>query len=324
MFFAFARPHYLWLLILILPLALLHMRYRGAGGGSRNLLTAMARLTALALLIGALAGPSVQWSDSVRTVVAVVDVSSSVRDEDLVRSGEVLAQTIRDTEGEADVKLVLFDASARQVEITDDLVSGDGILKFRNKAQSGPGSAIGEALALAGGLIRHDGRGEVILLSDGLETSGDARNEACRLGQRGIVVKTTPLGQRRDREVLLLTASLPPVASVGQTVQVQAQIESSVKTPARLIFRDLDVKTGKEVAKNVTLTPGVQTVSCDFPLDEQGLRQYEVRLEVQAAADTLAENNLLSGAIFVHPPRDVRVVETTSDMEDIKNRPESQ
>lgn len=313
----FVRPSILWLLLLVVPLAWLHWRSRIAAGRGQALGVAIVRLTALALLIAALARPVIDASDPVRTTVAVVDLSASIDDADLDQVGGELAKLIQGAARDSEIRLVVFDRVPREVPITNALRSPGGLAALRKVDSDGDvvartqstGSALADALILAGALIRHDGRGRVVLYSDGQETNGDARSAAFRLGQRGLAISVTPLGRPRDGEVVLRSVSAPPQAGVGATVLICAQVEASEPMRARLVVSGQS--GADEIVSSVELRAGLQTVTARCPLRAEGIAQLTARLE--SDVDTNRQNNSLPVAIRVMPPREVHVVEDGQD-----------
>jgi tetratricopeptide (TPR) repeat protein len=297
----FGHPTALWLLLLAIPLVVLHVRGgRSTSAGRWGAVTAL-RLLAFVLLVLALARPLLDRPDGRRTVVAVLDSSASVSDSALTRAIEA-ARSLRDGRGpDEDFELVVFDRTARSeppsvLDVTD---------RVRAAMPDEPGSALADALQLAGGLIPRDGRGRVVVYSDGLETGGDAEAEAWKLAQRGIQVETVSCEVAADREVVLVSAVLPPRVGAGATATLEATVDSTSSGPAELVIESqLD---GTQTRTAIERTAGRQTITQACPMTREGLASYTVRVEVEG--DGSADNNELPAAVFVERPLRVAVSE---------------
>jgi predicted Zn-dependent protease len=306
----FVRPGLLWLLLLALPLVVLHFDRRRMGLRSvRATLVAVLRTLAFVLLVLAAARPVLQQADPVRTTVAVVDVSASMSDTDLSKVQAALDQLVARQAAEESIELVSFDAQARWVGTCRAGAKRGERLTLPVRTAPPPGSALADALALAGALVPDAGRGRVVLYTDGLETTGDGLAVATRLAERGIGVETQAIGTPRAKEVILRSAALPDTAGLGATVELRAEVESAEESAASFVVRAAE--GGDEMVTPVRLRPGRQPVTCRIPLHREGLCRYTVRIE--SAADTLSENNALDVAVQVLPARTVRVVEDTAD-----------
>ncbi len=296
-----AHPTALWLLLLAIPLIVLHARGgRPVPAGRWGAVTAL-RLLAFVLLVLALARPLLDRPDDRRTVVAVLDASASVSNSAFTRAIEA-ARSVRDNRPpEEDFALVIFDHQAR--------IARPGLLDapdpIRPITSTEPGSALADGLQLAGGLIPRDGRGRVVVYSDGLETSGDAGAEAWKLARRGIPVEVVACEVAADREVALVSAVLPPRADAGATALLEATIDATEPGPAELVIESR--QDGTEIRAALELTAGRQTITRPCPLAREGLANYTVR--VVAEGDGSADNNELPTAIFVEHPVRVAVVE---------------
>ncbi len=311
----FVHPFYLWLLVILAPLAWLHVTHRMGLGGVRAAAVGVVRLVAIALLILALARPIVRVTDETETWVVVADLSASLRDDDLAAWSRRLNERLTALPNDVDVQWVAFKAAPRVVtEVMSDEQDVDLVALRRNLRDAAggyeapQGSALAEALELARGLIPLGGRGRVLLLSDGRETRGDAAAAAYRLGQAGIGVDCLAVAERASGEVALASVTMPSFAGLGETVELTAKLSSHAATSARVTTRGT---AGQTAEVPVSLEPGTQEVTCTLPVVAEGLQTFTV--SVQADGDEHAGNNQLRAATFVLPPYDVRVVASRDD-----------
>ncbi len=325
----FVRPGLLWLLILALPLVALHFNRRSGLRPARAVIVTTLRTLAFVLLVFAMARPVIEHRDPGRTVVAVVDLSASMTEADLETIRASLQKLAAARQSHETLRLVAFGPTAREIALTEQVFAPGALASLRRAVVANgtaappapsPGSAMADALELAGALIPHDGRGHVVVYTDGLQTGGDAEAAARRLAERGIGVTAEPVGATRPDEVVLRSVSMPPAAGVGARVELRAEVEASRATEGRLIISPLPNEAAppdntrapagppaEEIVIPIALRPGRQTVACLCPLHKEGLAHYSVRVE--SAVDTLPDNNTLSAAIRVEPPQNVLVLE---------------
>lgn len=302
----FARPGWLWLLLLIAPLLLLELRRpRPAHTRVRSVVLAASRVAGLACMIVALAQPILERVESLHTRVAVVDMSASISDADLEAIQARLEALARPVKGES-FRLVVFDRMAREVAVKEGEAAPNLLGIRRRTAVCEPGqsqSSIADALMLGGALIRGD-RGRVVLFSDGLETRGSARTAAYRLARRGIATECVVTGDLHGSDVVLRSISLPPAADLGATVELRLEIESSEPRPARLVVRSPGCP---DIVRTLDLEAGRHVLTERVLCDEPGLRTYTA--EIVGQGDTNELNNELSACILIAPARRVVVVE---------------
>ena len=249
--FSFGAPLVLLALLLLPALPLLLPR-RGAWG---------VRLAALALLVVALAQPSVERPG--RDVAVLVDVSDSVG------SGAIEA-------------LDAFDFAS--------LKRDPSLFYFAADATAVPAGGAGEVpsylgtdrtdLAQALQVAASEGAKRVLLLSDGAESVGDAR-----LALPGVPVDTYRVAPLPGTRVLALLS--PDAVSPGETVDVTAVVESDVATEVTLYP---SIKRG---GSEEALPPIRQRVEAgrtpfrfSFPVEEAGGTGGTGDLEVSARLET--------------------------------------
>ncbi len=310
----FVRPWALLLLLLVIPLCLLHKKGKNTNWHVRRWALLPIRLILLTALVLALAQPIVFQSAQTPTIVAVIDISASISDDNLLTAGQLLKQYFEDNDPQAKLHIVLFGS---QVFLTDtnlsDMLNHEVLPALRKRfieAKEGPnlltGTSLAEALTFAGTIIPSGSTGKVLLFTDGRETRGDALKSAAQLARRDIPVITFPLGAAKSGEVSLFQVSMPASAAAGSTVIVQAMIDSSLSGTSRLtISSNNDVVQTEQIE---TIQPGLQTVDLRLPLELRGLQSFTVKVETDN--DFRQDNNQLSTSIYVTAPLNVSVIES--------------
>jgi len=272
-----------WALIGLLPaLAILVLSLR-----RRSLL---GRALTLALLSLALAGPEIGLRQTQETVVFLVDRSTSVGEEATQALGELSAPVV--SRG-GEVGVIAF-AETSQVARWPGVGEAPG-------GQSLPpyGTDIGTAVDLALALAP-TGPTQIVLLSDGRATSGDALAASARARAHGIPIHVYPVG----RADLVRVAELvgPREAPLG-TVKLDATIEATRPTPATVhLFR------GAEAIRSLSVDLPVGRTRLTFADEPPAVGFQTYRVEVRVAGDRIPENNALDWGVSVGDPAGIVVV----------------
>jgi tetratricopeptide (TPR) repeat protein len=300
----FAHPSWLWLLALAVPVAAAHLRSRGIATSARRIWVVSTRLLAFTALVLALARPIIERQHASSTTVVIADISASISDADLVSEQHAIERVIRELQPGATLRLVAFDSRAREIMLSRNAIERDLLSRLRegNKhAQPARGSVLADAMNLAGALIRDDA-GRIIILSDGLQTAGDARTAAYRLGQSRIDVETVAIGEPAQQGAALRALRLPPFVDAGTTVSLEAEVVAPAATSTQVVIR----KEGKIIAnRQEHLDPGRNVIRELITFDTPGLSTCSV--EIGGARDP--EEASLSASVQVGPPRTVWVIE---------------
>ncbi len=274
-----------WLLLLLLPAAAvvwLTLRGRGYSRGRFAFLAALRMLLAACAML-AVAGIAIHLPSPERHVVFLIDDSPSFADR--APSAEALVRERIKTLGPDDVATVLhFDRAA----------SADS---SRRKEDA---TNIESALDAAAAAIPDGQPGAVFLLSDGIETAGDASRAAVRLAARGIPVYVPRPSTTATADVRVSSLQAPPTATPGRAVRITCRIDATRRASAQVEIS----RQGKVVAREtVAVSPDAPAAitAIDTPPGE-GLAVYTAH--VTSAEDRFPQNNSLSVSVFVTgPPR---------------------
>ena len=303
---SFDAPGALLLLppLLVVVIAL-HLASRRRMGKGRRRFALAVRILLLGSLVGALAGLQVVLPVDRLAVVYVVDMSDSVgtagREAALAYLRESLA-----AKKDGDVAgIVAFGGDALVERLPSDLGEIDRIAStpVRNATD------IGAALRLASALFPDDSQKRIVLLSDGNDTTGSGQTEASLAAARGIQVETVLTGLNGNDEVLVDRLTAPSTARLGEDVQLQADITSTVAQPAnvRLFVNGELVKTlATDLAK------GPNRVTFSFTAKDAGFLRF--RVVVDAARDTFNQNDRADASTIVKGPPKILVVMGNADV----------
>ncbi len=328
-----------WLLITLaaVPLGWLALRWFYSMSRARAWSGVVARLILMALLAAALAGASKVRETNRLAVVAIVDVSDSVRN--FVRLEERGADIpIAATEALKD--WLAQAASAREVDDLFGVVVFDGasIAVAAPRAGGGPvddldaltldlrlveGTNIEEAVRFGLSLFPPDAAGRLLLISDGNETTGDAmiavREAMAAEGGGGAPVDVLPLAYNVQRETLIEFVDVPPVAASEAPINVRVGLRATAPTTGTLrVFYDgrpVDISRGAEgTGRRLTLAPGRRVEPVELQLAARKIHRFEAIFEPDGEdADGLDTNNM-GEAVTVTPGQgSVLMVDGVSD-----------
>lgn len=290
----FARP---WFLLLLIPAALLLAAFSGRRRyppGSRALILAL-RAFLMFILIAALAGPHMVVPVQGRSIVYLLDQSSSIGAEDFRGwvSQSLKAMSIKDR-----AAVAAFGRDSRllkpfSMEELPDSVSGIDP-EF---------SDLRSALETAYSLLPGSG-GRIVLISDGLENSGDSLALAEMLAAAGIPVDVVPVALEQGPDVAIGNLSLPKNTWPGQAVVAEVTVEATVASKAELtVFWDSTLA----YRGLVEVAPGTQTFP--VPLEVRGQNLQRIRAVLEPATDSEPRNNSMDGLTFVQAPPRILIVE---------------
>ncbi len=316
MAFRLDEPAWAWALGAIALLTVLGARWLLAMAPFRRVVAVLVRLALAAVLVAALADlRAVRRTDSL-CVVAVVDTSGSVRRyyrgpeaQTSAQAAEAFLRGATRTRGPDDLlAVVAFDASPVGVRRASRAPI-DG-LSF--DVRTGEGTNIGEALRLARAMIPPDAAGRIVLISDGVETAGDALAASLEAPGEGVLagrvvpIDVVPMRYEVTREVSVESVDAPATARAGSTIGVRVVLSST--GPARGTLRllrnaeSIDLTPGVPGdGRPVTLDAGVHVERIDVELGEGRVHRFRAIFEPEVGADergvvgpladTIEENN---------------------------------
>jgi Ca-activated chloride channel family protein len=280
---SFDAPLALILLIPVMVLTLaLYLSARRRVGVGRRRAALIVRTLLLSALVFALAGFRIVLPVDRLATVFVVDLSDSVGNDGHESALAFLRETLADIPDGDLAGIVAFGKEALVERLPSDLGEIDRLASTPVRSATD----IGAALRLATALFPDDAQKRIVLLSDGNDTTGGGQAEAALAATRDIRIETRTIGQSGAAEVLVERVSSPSTANLGESVEVAADIRSSVRQPATVrLFADGDL--AKTTA--VTLEEGLTHVVFDVTPTDAGLHTF--RVVVEAAQDTFSQND---------------------------------
>ncbi|MCC7119805.1 MAG: VWA domain-containing protein [Anaerolineales bacterium] len=289
----FTAPLYL-LLLLLAPLAV-WMGYPAKAARRRETVSLILRVSILLCLIFSIAGLEIVKSGDNLAVVFLMDVSDSMPEEALQAEASFVQSAISAMGPDDQSALVLFGADAlvdRPMSAVNELAAITSV-PITNQTNLAEAIRLGMALFPSGAARR------MVILSDGAETSGDAKAAAKFAADSGIELVVVPFANQVGVEALISNVDAPTHLRPGENFDLNVTVNASQQSSAVL-----RVLAGAEILyeKEHKLRRGSQTFSLPLTAGESGFVSYQV--QIVPSADTFYQNNRLDAFSQVEgPPR---------------------
>lgn len=320
----FERPEWLWALLLAAPAALLGVAMFRTMTGLRRWSAVVLRAGLLLLLAGMLAGVSLVRETDRLAVVAVIDVSESVRafgpgagelspdgaGGAVERARQWLVRAAGDRGADDLLGVVAFNGAAaviappipgggrdrsRGVEGAGEgrgiAAAADGLDRpwdVAALAEGRDGTDLASALRLAASVFPADARRRIVVISDGNQTQGDALAAAGAL-PAGVPVDVLPVVYDARSEVVVESVGAPARAASGTTVTLSVSIRSTGPAAGTLRVQGngepLPIGEGGSTGRRVELRAGTNVVLVNVPLlDRRQVHRFSATFEPDAPA----------------------------------------
>lgn len=253
-------------------------------------------LSMAALFLGVLAAADVEVGrpKDALTVLVVVDRSRSM---DLVPSAEqqisaALSSAEASMRDNDRIGVIAFAAEAK----TEDAPRPRSKLSAPPQLPLGrDGTDLEKALRLAIAELPDDTAGRIVLLTDGVETRGDAVAAATLATTKDVPIDVFPLEQQKQANLRVVSVRAPPRADEDEAIDLRVVVESAKATAVTVrVRRDgVVVHTAK-----VSVPAGEDVLKLREVMRGSGLHRYDVEASADdAAADGSPDDNV--GSTFV-------------------------
>lgn len=268
----------------------------------------MLHLVIMVLSISVLAGITFEYDtpNAENEVILLVDTSES--GEESRDAKDEFVKSVIDN-GDSMFKLGIVTFGYDQVyaaELTNDM--GSIYAKYL-QAESPDNSAtdIASALSYAAGLFESPETARIVLITDAVETDGDASTVIKSIAAQGIKVDTVHFPEEElGDEVQLIEMTTPEEKiKVGENFSVQLTVQSSYTGKATITPYDNDI-AGASIEINVT--EGIQTVEIPYVFTLPGM--HKMSFEMASEGDTLIQNNLFNSYIYLEIFDKILVIES--------------
>jgi uncharacterized membrane protein len=303
--FAFTHPLWLWLLIPATAWTLwLAVKSDAVLTPWRRRVSLVLRLVLLAMVVLALSGA--RWKRPVEGMNAffLLDRSDSVPSavQDSAR-----ATANRWAKGAEKVDKAGYLVFGSDAALESEATAGGETEKIQ-AVVGGERTDIASAIRLGTAAFPESGQKRLVLLSDGNENVGDAQQALAQARVQGVTLDVLPVGTRRGGDVAVRKITLPAVTKKGATFEAKVFITADTAQPAKVRLLRNDRLLGEQ---SVALEPGKNLFTFPQKLEDPGFYGYEV--QVEAAGDTVPQNNRATGFTTVRGTPRVLVVSAAPD-----------
>ncbi|KGR78090.1 VWA domain-containing protein [Ureibacillus sinduriensis] len=257
------------------------------------------RIVAVVLLVFAICSPYLLMPVKEEQVVFLIDRSASLEgvEERAVSFIEESLQSKKDTH----LVGVYSFASNLQTEsmLTDTLEHLPELGEMANRGETN----IAQAIQLATGIVDLKKATRIVLLTDGLETKGEAAEQLTKLTDSNVSIDVVSLGRNIAGDVSVQSFTTPQVAYAGEQQQLVTEIESTTATPAELLLYENDQLIYQE---EVQLEEGTNVFTHRHSGAAEGLVKYEALIQV--GEDAILENNKLTSVTMVQSTPRILIV----------------
>ena len=297
----FVQPELLWLLLLI-PVVWLLSGHANVGQAVRRvLLSRVLRSLLIMLLVLALSGMQIGLAPGQATTIFVLDVSHSVTAQQQAEAQSFVQRALASMPEDGRAGVVVFGLDAQvERQPSDERSFGQVTAQARGVATN-----MQAALQLATAMLPAEGQRRIVLLSDGVETLGNAQAAARQAAAQAVPIDVVQLkSPDTSLDVQITGIELAANVRAGQELPMRIDIESSSATAAQL---RIESTTGLVLEQQLDLQPGPQRYQLRLPAPAPGFNRYVVRLE--ANGDARSENNRAEAYTFVVGPPRMLIIE---------------
>lgn len=299
----FERPYLLILLPLALALVFAFWKTsRTYMPPVRRRASLVLRIVVVSLLCLAIASPLIQLRADEVAVAFLLDRSDSMSPNVRDQQEHWMAQAMAAKSANDGVAVITFGQDA-----TVERALSDDPRPPRLAPDSG-GSRTDIAAAIRAGVaaLPPNTARRLVLISDGRQNLESADSAAALAAAAHVQLMSVPMGGSLGPEVLLRQLDAPSQVRQGERFSVTAQIDSTTTTTATL---HLLVDGQLALSQTVDLDSGSNRFV--LPLDPLSPGHHLLRAQIEAEADTIAQNNTAGALVVVSGPASVLIVEGT-------------
>ena len=294
------------LLLLLLFLPALYYGYRRSLvdlSRTQRVISLIVRIIIVVLLILSVADVQYLKTDDKLAVMFLADISDSISDDGLTKATGYVNEALKLRDGNQQGGLIAF---TDKTEIVRPLLkNGDepdtaSQLAEIKKAwlevdeDAGDTTNISQAIETAWGIFPANANKRIVLITDGIETQGDAVHMVLRGKDFGVQIDTVPIYPSDDPEVMLERIDAPAQVKQGAPFNVEVLIHSNHEDVAEIRL----FKNKFEVAKQeVRLEEGENRVVFTQTVMESGTLTYDAI--GRTTQDTRYDNNRALGIVAV-------------------------
>lgn len=296
-----------FLLLLLLLLPFLYYGFRRSLvdlSRTQRIISLCVRIIIVLLLILSVSDVQFLKTDDKLAVMFLADISDSISEDGLKKSTEYINEALKSRNGNQQTGIIAFTEKAEILQSPDnqDQERSEGGVELteikKNWIEADEDAAdttnIAQAIETAWSVFPANANKRVVLISDGIETQGDAVHTGLRGKDFGIQIDTIPIYPSDSPEVMIQRIDAPAQVKQGAPFNLEVLIHSNHEDIAEVVL----YKNKFEAAKReVRLTEGENRVLFTETSTESGTLTYDATCRV--TEDTRYDNNRALGIVSV-------------------------
>ncbi len=257
------------------------------------------RMIGVTLLVVALTQPLLIMGSSQRSVLFLLDRSASVTAEARAAQEAYVVAALAAAGAEDTAAVAVF---GKELRLDTALSANPAFDEVRTVVDSSS-TDLAAALHGAAAVLPTEGSRRIVVLTDAVETTGNARAAAAALADDGLAVDVVQLDTGRASDALVTGIDAPILVREGESVPVTVKVQATAAGPATVIV----TAAGRTYEVVTELAVGANTVRFEIPAGATGT--LPIKAEVVAGFDAIAENNSTEVIVEVIGSASVAVVE---------------
>ncbi|MDE0084557.1 MAG: VWA domain-containing protein, partial [Candidatus Poribacteria bacterium] len=296
-----------FLLLLLLLLPVLYYGFRRSLvdlSQTQRLISLCVRIIIVLLLILSVADLQYLKTDDKLAVMFLADISDSISADGLTKSTEYINEALESRSGNQQVGVIAFTDKAEilQAAHLENQRSSEEKLDLAETKQAwidadedaADTTNIAQAIETAWSVFPANANKRIVLITDGIETQGDAIHTGLRGKDFDIQIDTVPIYPSDDPEVMVQRIDAPAQVKQGAPFNLEVLIHSNHEDIAQINL----YKNKFEVAKKeVRLVEGENRVLFTETSMESGTLTYDATC--RTTQDTRYDNNRAFGIVSV-------------------------
>jgi uncharacterized membrane protein/Mg-chelatase subunit ChlD len=267
----------------------------------RSFTALMTRLILCGVLIMLMAEPRAVRESDVTAVVYALDVSDSIGEETADSALSYIVKTAQEKPEKDLAGLVVFGLNSA-VELPPRVSFPFEIINARVTRE---GTSLERGLSLAAAMLPEEHAGRVVLISDGVETEGNALGVLDEFNARSIPVDTLSIAYDYDHEVWLETLDVPRRVKIGESYEASVVLSSLRAGKGKLILYENDTAIHEQ---SVSFQAGKNRYTLPLYFRQAGYYEYTARIEVPDGEDGWKQNNVAVNYVYLQGKGKVLVV----------------
>ena len=294
------------LLLLLLFLPALYYGYRRSLvdlSRTQRVISLLIRIIIVVLLILSVADVQYLKTDDKLAVMFLADISDSISDDGLTKATDYVNEALKSQDGNQQSGLIAFTDKAEVVRaLLENGDEPDTELELTEVKQAwletdedaGDTTNIAQAIETAWGTFPANANKRIVLITDGVETQGDAVHTALRGKDFGIQIDTVPLYPSDEPEVMVQRLDMPAQVKQGAPFNIEVLIHSNHEDVAEIRLFKNKFEVAKQEAR---LEEGENRIIFTETAMDSGTLTYDALC--RSTKDTRYDNNRALGIVSV-------------------------